>query len=120
MRCCLGILLIMLALLVPQIVRAQDVAAPPPPIVVAAPPAGGGFWSSVCASCAAKRAAMSNSPLCKLLKSALGPLSALTGGMVPGQVGPSKQDLAAPGSVGAAAKIQADQKEAGSHQVVDA
>jgi hypothetical protein len=82
---------------------------PPPPVYVAAPPPSGGFWTSVCASCAAKKAALSHSPLCKLLKNALAPLSALTGGVVPGAVGPAAAELAAPGPVGAAAKIKADQ-----------
>lgn len=107
---------LLLVLVVTSAAASQDAVAPPPPaapVYVAPPPAGGGFWQSVCASCAAKKAALSNSPLCKLLKNALGPLSALTGGMVPGTTGPSQQDLGAPGTVGAAAKIQQDQKEAG-------
>lgn len=112
MRCCLKSIVLSLALLlVTSTLDAQTTTAP----VVAAPvatPAAGGFWSSVCASCAAKKAALSNSPLCKLLKNALGPLSALTGGLVPGAVGPSTQDLAAPGTVGAAAKIKQDQAQA--------
>jgi hypothetical protein len=85
------------------------------PVVPVAPvaPAHVGFWGTLSASCKAKRAAICNGPLGRLLKNALRPLSALTGGLVPGQVGPSQQELAAPGSVGAAAKIQADLKEAG-------
>lgn len=116
MRCCLRSFAGMLSLLAAVGTVHGQTALPPPPVITAAPvvaaPAGGGFWSSVCASCAAKKAALSNSPLCKLLKNALGPLSALTGGIVPGQVGPSAQDLAAPGAVGAAAKIKQDQKAA--------
>lgn len=94
----------------------QDPGTPlvaPPPAVVGAPVAATpSVWGSICASCAAKKQAICNGPLGQLLKNALMPLSALTGGLVPGQVGPSAQDLAAGGSVGAAAKIQADQKAA--------
>ncbi|HTN74609.1 MAG TPA: hypothetical protein VL096_05160, partial [Pirellulaceae bacterium] len=39
-------------------------------------------------------------------------MSALTGGAVPGTLPPGAAALAAPGSVGAAAKIQADQAAA--------
>src|SRR5690606_31299380 len=91
---------------------AAPLIAPPPPVVGAPPVAGPSVWGSFCASCAAKKQAICNGPLGRLLKNALMPLSALTGGLVPGQVGPSAQDLAAGGSVGAAAKIQADQKAA--------
>ncbi len=112
MRYCLRSLIVMLVLL--STATAANAQVPVAPVVAApvAAPAAGGFWSSVCASCAAKKAALSNSPLCKLLKNALGPLSALTGGIVPGQVGPSAQELAAPGTVGAAAKIKQDQAQA--------
>jgi hypothetical protein len=66
----------------------------------------------VCASCAATKQKICNSPLGTLLKNALGPLSALSGGLVPNGAGPGKQDMAAPGTVGAAAKIKQDQAEA--------
>lgn len=101
----------LLALAAP--LSAQDPVPPPTYVVAPAPPPAPGFWGSVCASCKAKRQAICNGPLGKLLKNALGPLSALTGGTIPGQVGPSAQEMGAPGSVGAAAKIKADQKAAG-------
>jgi hypothetical protein len=87
----------------PPTVGAPSVAAP----AVAAPAPG--VFSSFCASCAAKKAAICNGPLGTLLKNALKPLSALTGGVVPGALPPSQQELAAAGSVGASAKIKADQ-----------
>jgi hypothetical protein len=105
-------------ILVPAAVAQTPVTVPPPPTVAApttvapvAPPATG-FWGSICASCAAKKAAFANSPLCKLLKNALLPLSALTGGLCPGQLPPGAAALATPGSVGAAAAIKKDQQQA--------
>jgi hypothetical protein len=105
-------------LFVPAVMAQDPVTVPPPPTVAApttiapvAPPATG-FWGTICASCAAKKLAFANSPLCKLLKNALGPLSALTGGLVPGQVPPGAVALATPGSVGAAAAIKRDQQQA--------
>lgn len=115
MRCYRHLLLVVVGLArLANTATAQD-ALPPPaaaPVYVAPPPASPSFLSSVCASCAAKKQAICNGPLGRLLKNALSPLSALTGGIVPGQLPPSQQELAAPGAVGAAAKIKADQNAA--------
>lgn len=60
----------------------------------------------------ANKAKLRASPLGKLCKGMLKPLSKLTGGVVPAEPTPNKVQLAAPGPMGSAAKIKKDQLEA--------
>ena len=83
----------------------------PPPVAAPAPT---GFLASLGMMCKAKKERCCNSPLGKLLASATRPMSMMTGGILGSccPPGPSAKDMASPGAVGAASKIQAEEAQA--------
>lgn len=105
--CCLA------TVFVAQRTLAQVVpAVPVVPAAPAAPPVG--FFASLGMMCKAKKERCCQSPLGKMLATIARPVHMATGGLLPSccPPGPSLAQLAAPGPVGAAAKIQAEEAQA--------
>jgi hypothetical protein len=80
----------------------------------AAPDAKLGFFGKMCAGLQACRAKLCQSPAGQMLNNATKPLSAMTGGIMPGfcPIMPSAADLAQPGVAGASDAIKKDALEA--------
>jgi hypothetical protein len=88
--------------------------APIPPALAPPPAASMGFLASLGMLCKAKTAWCCQSPIGKLLTNAKKPLNLMTGGMLPSccESTVAAGQLAAPGAVGAAAKIKAEEAAA--------
>ncbi len=69
---------------------------------------GGGFCADIFSGCAVAIDAFCASPLGVFLHKLTDPFTMLSGGLVPGGIPPTAAELAAPGSVGSAAKIKQD------------
>lgn len=113
MRIAWGLTCCLLSLLLVPVASAQ-VAAPAIPAAPAAPAsaaAAGGVIGSLCTCCKSLKASFCASPLGGLLGNALKPLSALSGGLVPGGCCPPIGAGAA-GAAGTANQIQSDQAAA--------
>ncbi len=73
-----------------------------------------GFFGSLGLACKAKKEKLCQSPLGKMLATVARPMHMMTGGLLPSccPPGPSPAEMAAPGPVGAAAKIKAEEAQA--------
>jgi hypothetical protein len=114
MKCFCALLTACGLLLLEASLRAQVPVVPAIPAAPAAAMPAPGFLASLGMACKAKKERCCASPLGKLLASVTRPMQAMTGGVFPSccPPGPGAAELAAPGAVGAAAKIQAEEAQA--------